>query len=715
MSANTVRPSDGDGGGSARAEVGDAAFVRAFLANVRNRIAFAAAVRGIGVGFAITAIVTLLRQSSPAVSLLTTVVDGAIVVGSAFVAMRLSAGMRSRAAVAIEKRVNCDNLVVTADELDERPARASSQMVALVQRQAATVLRRLDVEALFPTKQAWIVLAIGVFSAAIAQILPMVYERAGSNAASSGTTGVATIGDIEATVTAPAYAGRAQQILKNPARIEALAGSRVQLTVHATAASIVVETLLGKQTLTSSDQKTFTGDVTADADGFIALGPSTSAGKVGTRKLIGLSVTPDRAPHVRITAPGRDMLFPDGNHAIDIAVDADDDLALGTLKLRYTKVSGSGERYTFSEGELPIQITRTNETNWKARVHWDLRSLQLASGDMVVYRAVATDKRPGAPATESDSYIAEIRLGDGDAAAGFAVDPEQERYALSQQMIIVKTERLLAKKSTLSTQAFADEANDIAVEQRRVRAEFVFMMGGELADIPDPQEDMTTLHEESEAESESDILDGRGANTGRLALVRAVRAMSGAAQLLNTAVVPEALSREKIALTQLERAFSHTRILLRALTQAEKLDLSRRMTGPLVDVGRDQHPIPHGEVSARVVALRGALAGIAELLAVNTGRTDASARASELAERVLRVDPSAKPLQAIATQLNEAAAHFGKLQTDNARHSLELAAVSLTSTLRAEIIAAPQQSRSFDGDRLDGAIADALRGARGPK
>ncbi|MEP6779797.1 MAG: hypothetical protein ABJC26_07905, partial [Gemmatimonadaceae bacterium] len=318
-------------------------------------------------------------------------------------------------------------------------------------------------------------------------------------------------------------------------------------------------------------------------------------------------------------------------------------------------------------------------------------------------------------ATESDSYIAEIRLGDGDAAAGFAVDPEQERYALSQQMIIVKTERLLMKRSSMAAQAFADEANDIAAEQRRVRAEFVFMMGGELADIPDPQDDMTTLHEEGEAAGESDILDGRGANIGRIALVRAVRAMSGAAQYLNTNVIPEALASEKVALTQLERAFSHTRILLRALTQAEKLDLSRRMTGPLLDVGRDQHPIPLGEANARVVALRGALAGIAELSGGRTVRGDASALASELAERVLRVDPSSKPLQAIAAQLNEAASYFGKSQTDNARRSLQQAAVNLTSTLRAEVITAPQQQRSFDADKLDGAIVDALRGARGPK
>ena len=65
---------------------------------------------------------------------------------------------------------------------------------------------------------------------------------------------------------------------------------------------------------------------------------------------------------------------------------------------------------------------------------------------MVVYRAAATDKRPGAPPSESDSYIAEILAPGSEAVAGFAIDQDQERYALSQQMIIVKTERLIAKR-----------------------------------------------------------------------------------------------------------------------------------------------------------------------------------------------------------------------------------------------------------------------------
>jgi hypothetical protein len=70
------------------------------------------------------------------------------------------------------------------------------------------------------------------------------------------------------------------------------------------------------------------------------------------------------------------------------------------------------------------------------------------------------------------------------------------------------------------------EAEGIAAEQRQVRAEFVFMMGGELADFG---LDTTTLNEEVEAAGEGDLAAGRNANQGRADLIRAIRSMSRAA------------------------------------------------------------------------------------------------------------------------------------------------------------------------------------------
>ena len=102
-------------------------------------------------------------------------------------------------------------------------------------------------------------------------------------------------------------------------------------------------------------------------------------------------------------------------------------------------------------------------------------------------------------------------------------------YAISQQMVIVKTERLLGRRAKMPADEVQAETLDLAAEQRQVRAEFVFMMGGELADAG---LDLNSLNEEVEAAGEDDLAAGRLANQGRLDILRAIRSMSRAASRL---------------------------------------------------------------------------------------------------------------------------------------------------------------------------------------
>lgn len=688
----------------------EANVVREFLKSVRARLSTIAALQGAAVGIAVVAIIVLVRWAHPLGiwPLFGLVVVAAGVAGA--IRHLMHRDRIDRPALSAERAAtNCHNLIVAAEELMRTPENASAAIAPIVFRQAAAMARPLNAATLFPIKRTGMLLgaSVGVLA------LLLTVQNTDAAVIVGSTLGLASasteISAITVTVDAPEYTGRAQRTLKDPARVEAIAGSRVKVSVSSNATSVELETLEGKQTLVAAGKGLWEGTVVANADGFIALQPTTSDG-AGQRKLMGLSVTPDRMPRVRMPAPGKDMMFPDGNRSLAVSIEADDDLALATLKLKYTKVSGSGERFTFTEGEVPIQPSRTSATNWKAGVNWNLGSLNLEPGDMVVYRSVATDKRPGAPPSESDAFIAEIRAIGSEAAAGFAIDPDEERYALSQQMIIVKTERLLAKRATLSPEAFSEQAAEIAIEQRRVRAEFVFMMGGELADEPAPDADMTMLDEHEEAEAEGDILDGRGANLGRVALQRAIRAMSSASTLLIESNATDALVREKFALKELERAFSHTRIILRALTQQERLDMTRRMTGPLLEAGRDVHPVPVAAQNQRTLSLRKALAAIAELLGESESPRDLAQRATALAETVLRIDASSKALQDISAQLNRAAANFGRSRADAAR-ALEESAVALTAILRAETNAAPGAAPSLNSEKLNGAFADALRGA----
>jgi len=451
-----------------------------------------------------------------------------------------------------------------------------------------------------------------------------------------------------------------------------------------------------------------------------------------------MTVRTDEAPHVRIVAPARDLIVPDRNRTLDVRLEADDDLAVGSLRLHYTKVSGSGERFTFSEGDVPVSITRTAAAQWSARAALALAPLLAEPGDLVVYRAIATDSRPGSPAVESDAFIAELAAPGGMAALGFSLDPDEDRYAVSQQMVILKTERLLARRATMPASVLADSAAQIAGEQRRVRAEFVFMMGGEFAQEATGELGSTDLDETQEAESEGDLAAGRMGNRGRVALLSAVRAMSRAAVSLTVADLAAALPLEKTALTQLQEAFARSRFLMRALSQREQLDMSRRLTGRLDSTARGHAPVPAGEPDSTRDAWRALLGDVVRLAspssferstfersAIDRPTIDRPAidrpaidraQASLLAERVLRLDASSPSAQRVAAHLS--AAGSAGASAPRVQALLDSAATAMTALLRARLRPSAPTTGTRDARRLQSALdaasgtsREAVRGA----
>jgi hypothetical protein len=451
--------------------------------------------------------------------------------------------------------------------------------------------------------------------------------------------------------------------------------------------------------------RTFTATLLAETDGFVAITPAAANGESGVRRLIGLAVIPDALPVVRATAPGKDLLIASAEQTVGVAFEAGDDLGLASLAVRYTKVAGSGETFTFTEGELPVEITRTSDRAWTAQAGWRLDGLGLQAGDMVIYRGVAADRRAGAPLAQSETFVIEIAAPGALASEGFAVDDRMDKYAISQQMVILKTERLLASRASLSADDFKENALDIAAEQRQVRAEFVFMLGGELADAGlDP----TTLHEEEEAAGEEDLAAGRLANQGRLDLIRAIRSMSRAAAALAEPDVAAALPIEKQALVFLQRAFSRSRYILRTLSERERIDLSRRLSGTLAALARPARPAAEPAPNPRIAALRLVLADIAALAADPAATTVAGrSRAVALAQRLLEIDASSPALRQIAGDLSS------PLSTTVA--NLEPAVLALAEVIRAEIAVAPARAPDPEAAALAGALTDARHRRRGER
>lgn len=174
------------------------------------------------------------------------------------------------------------------------------------------------------------------------------------------------------------------------------------------------------------------------------------------------------------------------------------------------------------------------------------------------------------------------------------------------------------------------------------------------------------------------------ANRGRTSLLAAVRAMSRASTALNTSQLAAALRSEKSALTLLQDAFARSRFLMRALSQREQLDMTRRLTGKLDSIARMRSPVPTATADERHIALRNVLA---DLMIAGTTPSRELTVFVVLAERVLQVDASSPAAQRIAAQLDRAGAAFATAASasdgaTNARLLLDSAATGLTRMLR---------------------------------
>jgi hypothetical protein len=354
---------------------------RGFLGRAAVRAARRGAILGAAVGLVVAGIVLIALAAPVSVArvLLTTL--GITVIGS-LVGVLTSDRSRARLAAAVERAVpDCRNIVITAAELLDRPATVRPYIGARVLEAATAHTRRIDLSRVFPAKRSLLALAIGTIVWSGAAVLALRQPSAVSALPRPSSATAATISGVTVTIAPPAYAGQPVRTLADPARVDALAGSRLSVVVNADAAAMTLETVTGSRPFEPRGAHSFAIDVDADADGFLGIVPADAAGQAGVRRLVGLTVTPDRTPRVKVTTPGHDLLLTDARRAVDIAIEADDDLGLAMLALRYTKVKGSGENFTFTDGEIPIEIARTSAQAWTGKGRFRLESLGLEAGD----------------------------------------------------------------------------------------------------------------------------------------------------------------------------------------------------------------------------------------------------------------------------------------------------------------------------------------------
>ena len=203
----------------------------------------------------------------------------------------------------------------------------------------------------------------------------------------------------------------------------------------------------------------------------------------------------------------------------------------------------------------------------------------------------------------SDSFVIEIGKAGIAIAGGFAIPPEEERFAISLSALIQKTEKLHAKRDTMPFAEFESATQLLAVEQRMVRNEFLFSMGshGHVAD------------EVEEAESSDEVQAGRLENRGQAELTAATRLMTLSERHLIATDTGEALKAMRGALAAVQKALSRHRYFLRTMPIRGEIDLSRRLTGDLSTAASARWPANDQTPDARLARVRAILADLASL------------------------------------------------------------------------------------------------------
>lgn len=659
------------------------AMVRAWQTRLRGGVVLDAATAGAALT-AVTTLVLAVGAGHPRWS-----VPAGVVLGTLAAALVMLRGWTRWTPVAVaalvEERVPAlENLVFTAVQLEAAPGGVSSRMRDEVARLAAE--RAAAVE---PSRVLPLGVKVGQCAAVVAGaalVLWMTQARdlvVPSWPEPAGAIAAAGIEQVRAHVTAPDYRGLAPVVVDDADEVVVPEGGRVRLDVRSWRAVVWLEQPSGVSVLTADGAGGHTTEWTPTTTSSLVVAAGDDQESAGETRLLLIRVEPDEPPRVRVTAPGRDLAFATPAQVVPITIEAEDAEGLSALELRFVKLSGSGEAFTFSEGVIPIQVDRSAGTRWRGQARWNLTSVGLEDGDAVVYRAVVRDTHPERDWVSSESYTIDVGRRLEFASDGSAVPEEERRYAISQQMVIIKTEQLEAKRGELSAEEWAEQTRFLGMEQRMVRSEVIFLSGGEVQD------------EVEEAEHSHELQEGRLENSGRAEMLRAINDMSRAETLLTGGDTKEALVFERSALAALQRAFDRRRYFLRTTPERSRIDQTRRLTGDLERARPFERPVP--QPAADRLADERALAS-------ELARAAGGAITPALVSRVAAVDPKAPEWRAVASALAAAG-------TDEERRSAVASAMALLAE-RARSRLAPGGGWSGHADALDGWWAGELRARR---
>ena len=552
------------------------------------------------------------------------------------------------------------------------------------------------------------------------------------------------IRNLSITVQPPSYTGEPSRSSPADAPIRALAGSTLVIAGVAPRDAHIAARVLGADDVrVRRDEDRFRIQrAVTESDRGIEIVASTEDGAIAHR-VLPLMVAPDADPTVELWEPAADLTLATPTGRVAFRATARDDYGVGDFQLGWILSRGSGESFSFIDGGTTWDREEAKDGVRTGTFELDVAALGLQPGDVLHVRAIARDRNAVTGPGEGVSRTRLIRIAhEGDRSEvntliGFPIEAEKDPI-LSQRMIVLLTERLIERSTSLPRDSVRAQSEEIARQQTRLRerlADIIYARTtgeedgehGAAVDMPLAlQEGTTAVDRERRMEA---LLEAASRATGQgtleelthqhdpdpalavaIPLLPAFNAMYEAERWLRQADPRKALPHARRALEVIQQVREAERVFLRGHQTVAPVDIAAARTTGDPD---DAEPAARtGERTTRTdLEHIEALSGIAAQLGSMSAR-DAALALSALSARLLddrTVDARAGALLASAA----AAARSGDVAearsvTAAARRILAppsgAAAVSLQSGPRSAT-AAEYLDRVATGDTAVGRVA----------
>jgi hypothetical protein len=393
---------------------------------------------------------------------------------------------------------------------------------------------------------------------------------------------------LVADVVPPAYAAARTITMDEPTDIRAIVGSTITIRGRGDATGIrAASSDTAVAAHANGDRWSIIWRVSAKP---VALRLSDGS----SQRVLAIEPIADNPPSVTLLAPAHDTVLREPKGRIPLSADVNDDLGLANAAFEFIVSSGEGETFTFKSGTLGAIRPSGKQARFATSLSLD--SLALKPGAMIHVRAVARDRNdvsgPGIGASET-RVIRIARADEYDSVAVDAAPPaDAEKSVLSQRMLIMLTEALQKKRTSIKRESLIAESRSIAADQKKLRrrvGEIVFTrLGGEPSgeeqsgdDSPSRAKTMEEMlaRADSATNRSEQALDFEGGESPVVAvnkpLLEAYNAMWDAGTQLELGEPAKALPHMRRALAAIEKARQAERLYLRGKTPVVVVDVGK--------------------------------------------------------------------------------------------------------------------------------------------